>query len=297
MNPESPYIVELPKITDPRGNLSFIQDFSTIPFKIRRAYWIYDVPGGEVRHGHAFRKNTEIIIALSGSFDVVVSDKNRKEKTYHLCRGYYGLVVPAGNWRRLDNFSTNSVAFVLSSTLYDADDYIYDFERYLRSEYIPPIPDEDKPDYEKSATDPHLTSTIDECRIVELPRNRHSNGSLTVVENTPDSLLPIARTFYLYDVPGDSERGGHSHFDAREYIIAASGCFDVTVRDGIKSRTFTLRRPYQALYIPAGIWRTLDNFSSGSVTLVLTTHLYSESDYVRDFDEFNDRTSSKTAGI
>lgn len=142
-------------------------------------------------------------------------------------------------------------------------------------------------------TDNHAYSTIDECRIVELPRHRHENGSLSVVQN--DNAVPFAvkRVFYLYDVPGDSERGGHSHYQAQEFIVAASGSFDVTLTDGMTSRTFTLNRPYRALYIPAGIWRTIGNFSSGSVCLVLTSEFYSEDDYVRDLDRFKQLTSIK----
>ena len=103
----------------------------------------------------------------------------------------------------------------------------------------------------------------------------------------------MRRVFYLYDVPGDSERGGHSHHKAQEFIIAASGSFDVTLSDGQDSRKFSLNRPYRALYIPAGIWRNIDNFSSGSVCLVLTSELYDEADYVRDYERFKQLTAIK----
>lgn len=126
-----PEIIEIPKIPDPRGNLSFLQNGAQVPFDIARCYWIYDVPGGQVRHGHAFRSQHEIIVALSGSFDVVASD-GRSEKRYHLCRSYYGLYLPPMTWRMIDNFSTNSVALVLSSTLFDEGDYIRDFELYIK---------------------------------------------------------------------------------------------------------------------------------------------------------------------
>lgn len=126
-----PAIVEIPKVPDPRGNLSFIQNGAQIPFDIARCYWIYDVPGGEVRHGHAFRSQQELIVALSGSFDVVVSD-GHSERRFHLSRSYYGLYLPPMTWRMIDNFSTNSVAMVLSSTLYDEDDYIRDFDLFVK---------------------------------------------------------------------------------------------------------------------------------------------------------------------
>jgi len=123
-------IIELPKIVDLRGNLSIIEESKQIPFKIVRAYWIYDVPGGERRGGHAYRENCEFIIALSGSFDVTLDD-GREKKTFSLNRSYYGLYVPKGLWREMDNFSTNSLALVLSSCNYDEGDYIRDYEQFL----------------------------------------------------------------------------------------------------------------------------------------------------------------------
>ena len=124
-----PTIIELPKFTDPRGNLSFLENENQIPFNVARSYWIYDVPGGETRGGHAFKENEEFIIALSGAFDVVLN--NGKEKLrFQLNRSYYGLYVPKGWWREMENFSTNSVAFVLSSIQYDENDYIRNYEEF-----------------------------------------------------------------------------------------------------------------------------------------------------------------------
>lgn len=122
-------IIELPKFLDARGNLSFIEEMAHIPFKIERTYWIYDVPGGEARGGHAYRENEEFIVALSGSFDVILDDGKQK-KTFSLNRSYYGLYVPKGLWREMDNFSTNSLALVLASTSYDAEDYIRDYQEF-----------------------------------------------------------------------------------------------------------------------------------------------------------------------
>ena len=123
-------IIELPKICDPRGNLSFIEGDNHIPFKIERTYWIYDVPGGKTRSGHAFRTQEEFIVALSGSFDVTLNDGDGNEQTFHMARSYYGIYVPPMTWRKIVNFSTNSVAVILSSTKYDANDYIEDFEEF-----------------------------------------------------------------------------------------------------------------------------------------------------------------------
>lgn len=122
-------VVELPKYLDARGNLSVIEEMKEIPFKIERAYWIYDVPGGEHRGGHAYKKNNEFIVAMSGSFDVILDD-GKEEQVFHLNRSYYGLYVPKGLWREMKNFSTNSLALVLSSTCYDKEDYIYDYEEF-----------------------------------------------------------------------------------------------------------------------------------------------------------------------
>ncbi|HPC02627.1 MAG TPA: FdtA/QdtA family cupin domain-containing protein [Syntrophales bacterium] len=123
-------LIHLPKIQDNRGNLSFIEPGRPIPFVIKRTYWIYDVPGGEVRGGHAFRTLQEYFIALSGSFDVVLDDgKNRK--IISLNRSYFGLYVPSMIWRHLENFSTNSVCLILASLPYSEHDYIRDYELYL----------------------------------------------------------------------------------------------------------------------------------------------------------------------
>ena len=125
-------LIELPKFLDTRGNLSFVEQNNHIPFEIKRTYWIYDVPGGEDRGGHAFKENQEVVIALSGAFDVVVDDGERQKK-FELNRSYYGLFVPRGWWRSMNNFSTNSVALVLASIKYDPEDYIYDYEEFKKT--------------------------------------------------------------------------------------------------------------------------------------------------------------------
>ncbi len=123
-------IINLPKIIDPRGNLSFFQSNSQIPFEIKRTYWIYDVPGGETRGGHAFKEQQEFIVALSGSFEVCVND-GTVEETFFLNRSYYGLYIPNGMWRQMKNFSTNSLALVVSNTNFEESDYIREFEKFI----------------------------------------------------------------------------------------------------------------------------------------------------------------------
>jgi hypothetical protein len=124
-----PHLIELSKLADPRGNLSFIEEDTHLPFKIMRIYWIYDVPGGEHRGGHAFRETEELIVALSGSFDVVLHDGEKKYH-YSLNRSYYGVFVPKMFWRTLENFSTNSLALIIASTDYNEKDYIRHFDEF-----------------------------------------------------------------------------------------------------------------------------------------------------------------------
>lgn len=126
-----PYVITLPKIVDERGNLTFLQEETHIPFEVRRVYWIYDVPGGQVRGGHAFRRTQEIIIALSGSFDVLLNNGER-EFVFHLNRAYHAVFAPEMVWRSLANFSTNAVALILASTPYDEADYVRDFSEFRR---------------------------------------------------------------------------------------------------------------------------------------------------------------------
>lgn len=124
-----PHIINVPKILDQRGNLSFFESNNQIPFEIKRTYWIYDVPGGEERGSHAFKKSQEFVVALSGSFDVVLSD-GENEQVFSLNRSYYGLFIPKMYWRSLRNFSTNSLALIVSSIEYCAEDYILDYEKF-----------------------------------------------------------------------------------------------------------------------------------------------------------------------
>ncbi len=124
-----PCIIELPKILDARGNLSFVEQKNHIPFEIQRTYWLYDVPGGESRGGHAYRNTEEFIISLSGSFDVIVDDGNEK-RTFQMNRSYYGLYIPKGVWREIVNFSSNAFALEFASTNYDAKDYIRDYNDF-----------------------------------------------------------------------------------------------------------------------------------------------------------------------
>lgn len=123
-------LIQFPKINDPRGNLTFIQHDKQLPFVIERVFWTYDVPGGKTRGGHAYLEQYEVIIALSGSFDVIITLDNGETKKFSLNRSYYGLFLPPLTWRHIENYSTNSVSLHLSSSVYKEDDYIRDFEKF-----------------------------------------------------------------------------------------------------------------------------------------------------------------------
>ena len=280
-------IIELPKFLDARGDLSFAEQLNHIPFEIKRTYWIYDVPGGEERGGHAFKGNKEFIVALSGAFDVVVDDGENK-KTFSLNRSYYGLYIPQGLWRTIENFSTNSLALEFGSLHYDEADYIYDYEEYLRYRksvsVIESTPVTTVPLTSKSES---IKYNVFDCTMVELDRH-HSDrkGNLTVVENGQTLPFDVKRVYYLYDVPGGENRGAHAHKELSQLIIAASGSFTVTLDDGKCKRSFFLNRPYQGLYVKPGMWRDLEDFSSGAVCMVLASDVYMASDYIRDYQEF-----------
>jgi hypothetical protein len=130
------------------------------------------------------------------------------------------------------------------------------------------------------------SSSVYDCTIIELDKHHHAKGNITVVENNATIPFEVRRTYYLYDVPGGESRGGHAHKELRQLIVAASGSFTVTLDDGKVKRSFLLNRPYQGLLIVPGIWRTLDDFSSGAVCLVLASQPYDKADYIRDYNEF-----------
>ena len=129
-------------------------------------------------------------------------------------------------------------------------------------------------------------ASVDDCRIIQLPKHVRESGNITVVENNRELPFEVKRVYYLYDVPGGEVRGGHSHKQLYSFLVAASGSFDVLLDDGVSTRTVTLNRPSYGLLIVPGIWRVLNNFSSGSVCLVLTSDYYDESDYIREYEDF-----------
>lgn len=129
-------------------------------------------------------------------------------------------------------------------------------------------------------------NTVFDCSVIDMSRVRTNVGNITVVENGDNIPFEVKRVYYLYDVPGGEERGGHAHYELEQYIIAASGAFDVVLDDGVNKRRITLNRPNLALHIVPGLWRKLDNFSSGSISMVLASHVFDEKDYIREYQEF-----------
>ncbi len=131
-------------------------------------------------------------------------------------------------------------------------------------------------------------TTVFDCNMLQLPRIYNPAGSITAVNNNKEVPFVIKRIYYLFDVPGGEARGGHAHKELQQLIVAASGSFDIIIDDGNVKRTFHLSRPYMGLYMPAGLWRELDNFSSGSICLVLASTVYEEADYIRDYSTFKE---------
>lgn len=285
-------ILGLPKIEDPRGNLSIIEQFKQIPFEIKRTYWIYDVPGGMNRGGHAYKENEEFIVALSGSFDVVLDD-GKQEQKFQLNRSYFGLYVPKGMWRTMTNFSTNSLALVLSSTEYNENDYVSDYKEYKAwkndATKIPTISDAKTSVMLNEPFARQMFSegkSVFDCSLCELNRMHDREGNLTYMYENIHVPFPINRVFYSYDIPGGESRGAHAHKRCHQFIIAASGSFEVVLDDGINKRTVQLNRPFWGLHVPPGVWAAEQSFSSGSICLVLASHGYEEDDYIRNYDDY-----------
>lgn len=288
MDKKTPQIISLPKFLDERGNLSFYENESQLPFVIQRVHWIYDVPGGEERGGLAYKTTEEFVVAMSGSFDVIVDDGVTRQK-FALNRSYYGLYIPAGTWRAIENFSTNSVAVIAASTHYDPADAIRNYDEFVSwvKNTSQPISTSASQPLCLSAYLPIRPSAVSDCSIIELDRHHSQRkGDISVVENGQTVPFDVKRVYYLYDVPGGVERGGHAHKALYQLIVAASGSFTVTLDDGTNKKVVTLNRPYQGLLVKPGIWRDLDNFSSGSVCLVLASEKYDAEDYIREYDEF-----------
>ena len=239
------------------------------------------------RGGHAEKNNEELIIAMSGSFDIIVDD-GEEARIFTLNRSYYGLYIPKGAWREILNFSTNAIALEFGSIPYDEKDYIRDYNDFLAYIKLEQGSSSVSTETRKDTTVMQVRKyNVFDCSIIEFDKH-HSNrkGNLTVVENGKTLPFDVKRVYYLYDVPGGESRGSHAHRNLEQLMVAVSGSFTVTLNDGKCKRSFTLNRPYQGLCIKPGLWRDLDDFSSGSVCMVLASEVYQAEDYIRDYDEF-----------
>lgn len=281
----TPRIIDLPRHFDLRGNLSVIEGHREVPFGIARSYWIYDVPGGQKRDGHAYRLNEEFIVALSGSFDVTVTNGEKTEK-HSLNRSYYGIYIPNGWWRTLDNFSTNAVALVLASRCYEEEDYIYDFEEYLKTEITGDKEQRDSCADAKSDGEEEATENV--LQTVALPKVTFREGNITAINGGIEIPFDIKRVFYSYDIPAAVRRGAHAHKSCHQFIIAAGGSFKVNIDNGEECTTVFLNRPFQGVHIPPGVWSEEAEFSSGSICLVLCSEPYDAEEYIRSYDEFKE---------
>lgn len=281
-------IIYLPKVEDTRGNLSFIEEDGQIPFKIARVYWIYDVPAGQKRGSHAFKTQQEIIIALSGSFDVVLND-GKETRSYQLNRAYKALYVPAGMWRTLENFATNSVCLVISSGVYDEHEYIRNYQLFKKFIKIGEIQSEPtKTKVEPAIPDRILeqNNTVSACVPVELPTVKSRAGNLTPVHCSVDIPFDVKRVFFVYDIPYGKTRGMHAHKKCHQFLVAASGSFDLELDDGKYRKSITVNRPIQGVHVLPGIWSKEYNYSSGAICLVLASEIYTEDDYIRKYSDF-----------
>jgi len=279
-------MIELPKVVDKRGNLSFLEAKEHIPFSIAQVYWIYDIPGGQQRGSHAFKSQHEIIIALSGSFDVLIDDGQEKRK-YTLNRSYQALYVPNMMWRSIENFSTNSLCLVISSGAYSESEYIRNYKVFKKSALsgnYPSLLHSESRD-EKSVLKSEYNTVFD-CSLIEFPVIRNRAGNITPVHGCENIPFSIQRVFYIYDIPTAEKRGMHAHKQCHEILVAASGSFEVELDDGINKKTILLNRPMYGLHIPPGVWATEKEYSSGAICLALASDKYETEDYINTYSEF-----------
>ena len=204
----------------------------------------------------------------------------------------FPVYIPAGTWRTITNYSTNAVAVIAASTHYALQDAIRDYDEFsfwVTNERVNELKNEGFNEASSNLQSPitNRRYSVYDCGIVTLDRHHSQRkGDISVIENGETIPFDVKRIYYLYDVPGGESRGSHGHKQLEQLIIAVSGAFTVTLDDGNVRRSFTLNRPYQGLLVKPGIWSTLDDFSSGSVCLVLASEKYKAEDYIRDYNDF-----------
>ena len=269
------HLLNLPKITDFRGNLTFVENNNQIPFEILEASWIYDFTKIESDTTFNLCLQNAIIIALSGSFCALVHYEDKHDEIYNLNRSYNALHLINKNKVTLKGFSTNSLALLISSSSIIKENESIGKNRFNN---FKPILETKKLNFS--------SSEVKDCKISNLGFHKFKYEKFTTINNNINIPYEIKRIYYLYNVPFDAHRGGHAHRNLRQFIIAAMGSFDVILDDGKNKKTVTLNNPSKGLEIKPGIWRELNNFSSGSICLVLASEKYSEDDYFRDYSDF-----------
>ena len=256
-------LLTLPQIPEPRGNLTALEELVDLPFRIGSVRWFYDVPAGASWSAGQPGLGRAVVIALSGSFDVVV-DQPAGSSRIRLSRASTAVTVPAGARCGVHDASTNCVGLVISSQR----------PRWPVAE----------PDQEPKTLP--FNTTVDDCSMTSLGRKHGRERSTTEVVSRTGVPFELTRVYYLYDVPAGASRGGHAHLQLEQVLIAAAGSFDVVLDDGRRVKPVRLDRPEFGISISTGIWRELQNFSSGAICLALASAPYEEADYIRDYGEF-----------
>jgi glyoxylate utilization-related uncharacterized protein len=252
------YIPKLPKIEDKRGKLTFVQAFDHIPFEIEQLFCSFNNSLEFTQKAYQQKSYQEVIIALSGSFDVIIKKNTENSFKYSLNTPYNFVNIPADSSYRLENFVENTVSLHLLSK---------------------PINCEAKKNIQIEHT------SINDCRIIkfDVRENRFKRKEILHDNKVP---FKVKRVYYLYDMPKGANRGGHAHFESQELLIAVKGSFEIEVLDGKEKTSFLLNNPHQGLYFPSGLWSEVKNISEDALCLVLSSITYKESDYIRDFKEF-----------
>ena len=280
------FFFDLPKMEDERGNLSFLEIETHVPFRIARTYWVYDVPGGQERGSHAFKSQQEVIIALSGSFDVILDD-GEEEKVYTLNRSYKALYVPCMTWRTLTNFSTNSVCLILNSGSFSEEEYLRNYTDFIQISKSSEILSASDAKTFKEARIPQYNTVFD-CSILQFPIVRDRAGNITPVESNKNIPFDIERVFYIYDIPSGAERGMHAHRYCHEVLIATTGSFEVELDDGVNKRIVRLNSPSQGLHIPPGVRAREKEYSSGATCLALASEKFGLDGYINSYEKFKE---------
>ena len=261
------FLLTLPQVPEVRGNLTALEELAQLPFRFGRVRWFYDITGGSRWPRTEAGREDVLVVALSGSFDVVVGGR-RSSARVHLGRASIGLHVSAPSEWRIDGASTNSVGLLISS------------------QHSRPVRSAATQRAERARDAPYLSTTVEDCHTLALGRRRRGRTSITDAVPNVDVPFAIPRVYYLYDIPSGASRGGHAHRELEQVLVAVAGSFDVQLNDGDRDRMIRLDRAYTGAYIAPGIWRELRNFSSGAICLTLASAPYEEADYIRAYNEF-----------